>query len=673
MAAQHVPARPRSRVAGYDVFEVLGVGPLGKVYRARRIATGEPVVFRGFSRPPQVPADEWRRVQDKYAECLSEHHRIEAHPSIQKVMDWGVKGDLFYLASEYFEGTTLARLLRDRGPLPLDEALPIFRQAADAIDHANRNGVVHGDLTPYNVLVLPDGSVRVINFGLAHCRDRSDSPYRAPEQLDGSLGHHRSDVYGLAALLSHVLLGRPPFAADNRDELAHQIRSAEPALPDRPRNLREALSRGLAKAPALRFDSAGQMVAEVARERRQPEAVDEATPVPWAPVGEQPTLGLHEYGLVDQDFVEAQRRLTRERRVMLLQHWAGRAALAVLPLWFVMQALAVPGACRYAEVAATKGLVEARVLDPAKGYLPAQTLTVGAEIDGWQQTLIHTGEDSEVVLRLAGSRVKVGASTLLLIRGLGYEHGRLRLFTLPRGRLWAQVDPLRRRGSRFQVRSGGATVSVHGTTFGVDHGPSQLTVTTVEGQVQVKTDQGQQTVAGGQQLTGSDQGKLDAPAALTAAEAQQAADEAVGKLRRSFLDRLSSWADGLGDATVVSIVDAAIGVAGENPAGALARSLRKATAGSSAHIAMRAIATSLRMEDEVPAQLTLDTLAELGLKPRDANRILACFKDRKLESYRKLGPEQYEFTARAADADGTPLRCRNGRVMEGEGSGEGGS
>ena len=265
---------PGSRLGPYEVLARLGAGGMGEVYRARDPKLSREVALKIL--PEAWAADPERRARfEREARTLAALN----HPHIAQIYGFEQSGATSALVMELVEGADLSDRIA-RGPIPLDEALPIARQLADALTAAHGAGVIHRDLKPANVKVRSDGTVKVLDFGLAKpaspLEDPLSSPtltspltlqgtilgtaaYMAPEQAKGRPVDHRADIWAFGCVLYEMLSGRRAFSGDATSEvLAAVLRDSPPldALPhDVPVSIQRLLRRCLQKDPAKRLDS----------------------------------------------------------------------------------------------------------------------------------------------------------------------------------------------------------------------------------------------------------------------------------------------------------------------------------------------------------------------------------------------------------------------------------
>ena len=273
---------PGSRIGPYEVTSLLGEGGMGKVWRAHHAALKRDDALKVLPDDLASDPDRLARFQ-REAQVLASLN----HPNIAHVYGLEQADGVQALVMELVEGTTLADRLA-HGPLPLDDALPIARQIAEALDTAHERGIVHRDLKPANVKLRPDGTVKVLDFGLAKLtgpddpgsvgggRHLSNSPtltspalmtrvgvilgtaaYMSPEQARGRPVDKRADVWAFGCVLFEMLSGRRVFDGDDVTDTLAAVVKTEPAwsvLPTAtPPAIRRLLERCLRKDPARRL------------------------------------------------------------------------------------------------------------------------------------------------------------------------------------------------------------------------------------------------------------------------------------------------------------------------------------------------------------------------------------------------------------------------------------
>jgi dipeptidyl aminopeptidase/acylaminoacyl peptidase len=268
-----MPLTPGTRLGPYEVLASLGAGGMGEVYRARDTRLKREVALKIL---PELFTDDAVRLArfQREAEVLASLN----HPHIAAIYGFEDADGVRALVLELVEGDTLADRIA-RGALPLDEALPIARQIAEALAAAHEQGIIHRDLKPANIKVTPDGVVKVLDFGLAKLAhpeataghaDVTASPtitspammtgvgvilgtaaYMAPEQAKGRAADKRSDIWAFGCVLFEMLTGKGPFAGDDVSDTLANVLKREPdwaALPaEVPPALRVLLRRCLEK------------------------------------------------------------------------------------------------------------------------------------------------------------------------------------------------------------------------------------------------------------------------------------------------------------------------------------------------------------------------------------------------------------------------------------------
>ncbi|ORB28807.1 serine/threonine-protein kinase [Mycolicibacterium parafortuitum] len=262
-------ARLGTRFGPYELHSVIGVGGMGEVYRAYDTARERMVAIKLLR--PEMAAD--RSFQDRFRRESRVAARLQ-EPHVIPVHNFGEIDGQLYIDMRLVDGASLKEVLRNDGPLPPARAVAILRQVAAALDDAHANGLVHRDIKPENVLLTHDDFAYLVDFGIAHGGGEASvtstglvvgsSAYMAPERFSGERGGPASDIYSLACLLYESMTGRAPFeAADVR-----QVWSAHMfAPPPRPSIMRRGISRafddviarGMAKDPAERYATAGEL------------------------------------------------------------------------------------------------------------------------------------------------------------------------------------------------------------------------------------------------------------------------------------------------------------------------------------------------------------------------------------------------------------------------------
>lgn len=269
MAGEFEASRIGTQFGRYRIDALIGRGGMGAVYRAYDTVHDRVVALKllgGTGVDDGTFAERFRRECQSVAR-LGEPHIIPIH-------DFGEVDGVLYLDMRLVEGQNLRQVLRQRGPLPADEAVALVEQVGQALDAAHAAGLVHRDVKPENILVTPTGFAYLVDFGIAH--DGADSgltrtgtaigstAYLAPEQFDNAPVSRASDVYSLSAVLFELLAGRPPFAGDTVSAVikATVLNDAPPVSsvnPNVPPVLDPVLACGLAKEPSQRFASAGEL------------------------------------------------------------------------------------------------------------------------------------------------------------------------------------------------------------------------------------------------------------------------------------------------------------------------------------------------------------------------------------------------------------------------------
>ena len=264
------------------------------------------------------------------------------HPNIVTIYDVIEDGPTTAIAMEFIEGYTLASVIRKRGPLAVDEALALFEPICAALDHAGSRGIIHRDIKPANIIVDPDGSPKITDFGIAKMPASSTrtgiivgSPgYMSPEQIRGQPLDRRSDLFSAAAVFYEMITADRPFDGDDTASLMYRIvherhRSAKQLNPALGQAVAEILDRALAKNPDERFGTGAELVAALRAAFARPAAPAVVKPAQdWDAITAMAPAPTHTESAVNR-VLEAELR-RRPARVWLLAGAAGLVAVAIV-------------------------------------------------------------------------------------------------------------------------------------------------------------------------------------------------------------------------------------------------------------------------------------------------------------------------------------------------------
>ena len=286
-------------IGRYRLTKTLGRGAMGVVYLGYDEAIDRQVAIKTIHRALLEGEDgaEWlerfRREVRAAGRCL--------HPNIVTVFEFGEENGIPYIVMEYVQGRELRDYLKERQPLPLANAVAVAVQVLHALDHAHACGVVHRDIKPGNIILLPDGQVKVSDFGIARMEAASGMTqhgmtvgtpaYMAPEQFGGREVDRRADLYATGVVLFETLTGVRPFAGGSASDLMYKVLHDSPqpvtrVNPRLPTELDAVLAKALAKSADQRFQNAGEFIAALEKLRlvEREVTVDGSTLIRVAPV-----------------------------------------------------------------------------------------------------------------------------------------------------------------------------------------------------------------------------------------------------------------------------------------------------------------------------------------------------------------------------------------------------
>ena len=263
-----------TRVGRYKILGELGRGAMGIVYKAE-----DPSLDRVVALKTILLSDDAEGRKDYHKRFFLEAKAAGklTHPHIVTTYDFGEEDDLAYLAMELLEGDDLRTRMKE-GPLAIADSVDIAQQVADGLGFAHERGVVHRDIKPGNIMLLPRGQAKIMDFGIA--RQRSDDfktstgivmgtpRFMSPEQVAGDPVDQRSDISSLGVVLYEMLTGTALFAGEDTPQIAHNVANVEHVPPSRlnpevPSMLDFAVARALKKDPAVRYQDAYEFAVDL--------------------------------------------------------------------------------------------------------------------------------------------------------------------------------------------------------------------------------------------------------------------------------------------------------------------------------------------------------------------------------------------------------------------------
>ena len=265
----------------YSIESLVGVGGMANVYRGTDLKTGNQIAVK-------VLKDEFLDNEELVRRFKNESKAISilSHPNIVKVYDVSVTDKLQYIVMEYVDGITLKEYLKQRGgALTWKETVHFATQILSALQHAHSKGIIHRDVKPQNIMLLADGSIKMMDFGIARfSRAQSQTVsdkaigsvhYISPEQAKGERTDARTDIYSVGVMLYEMLSGRLPFDGDGAVSIAIMQISEKPKplaeiAPQTPAGLRHITEKDMEKDPDKRYQSAQEMLAAIEEFKRNP-------------------------------------------------------------------------------------------------------------------------------------------------------------------------------------------------------------------------------------------------------------------------------------------------------------------------------------------------------------------------------------------------------------------
>lgn len=264
----------------YEIQEIIGVGGMAVVYKAYDNLENRTVAVK-ILKEEFISNDEFLRRFKNESKAIA----MLSHPNIVKVHDVSF-GDLIqYIVMEYIEGITLKEFIEREGSLRWKDAVHFTLQILKGLQHAHDKGIVHRDVKPQNIMVLPDGTIKVTDFGIARFA-RSDQRtitdkaigsvhYISPEQARGEKTDEKADIYSVGVMLYEMITGKLPFQAESAVSVAIMQLQRDPQLPTEingsiPQGLEQITMHAMQKTPEKRYQSASEMLCDLSQFRKDP-------------------------------------------------------------------------------------------------------------------------------------------------------------------------------------------------------------------------------------------------------------------------------------------------------------------------------------------------------------------------------------------------------------------
>lgn len=269
----------------YEIMELVGFGGMAIVFKAYDILEDKYVAVK-ILKDEFLANDDFKRRFRNESKAIA----VLSHPSIVRILDVCFNDSIQYIVMEYIDGITLKEYIEQQGEVKWKEAVHFSVQILRALQHAHDNGIVHRDVKPQNVMLLADGTIKVMDFGIARFarengKTMSDKAigsvhYISPEQAKGDTTDEKTDIYAVGVIIYEMLTGKVPFDGESPVSIAikqMQIEPERPRLinPDIPIGLEEIILRAMQKDPTLRYQTASEMLRDIDEFKRNPSVLFE--------------------------------------------------------------------------------------------------------------------------------------------------------------------------------------------------------------------------------------------------------------------------------------------------------------------------------------------------------------------------------------------------------------
>jgi len=267
----------------YELLELIGVGGMADIYRARDTQEDRIVAVK-ILKTEFAGSDEFLRRFRNESKAIA----LLSHPNIVKIYDVGFSDKVQFIVMEYVDGITLTDYIEQQGVLKWRDALHFTVQVLKALQHAHDRGIVHRDVKSSNIMLLRDGTIKVMDFGIARFNRENNKTvsektigsvhYISPEQARGDITDERSDIYSVGVALYEMLTGRKPFDGDTPVAIALKHMQSTPKKPSEinetiPEGIEQIVLKAMQKDPAARYQTAGEMINDLEEFKKNPSIV----------------------------------------------------------------------------------------------------------------------------------------------------------------------------------------------------------------------------------------------------------------------------------------------------------------------------------------------------------------------------------------------------------------
>lgn len=264
----------------YEITELIGVGGMAEVYKGVDVIDNKAVAIKILKKEYAENEEFLRRFRNE-----SKAIAVLSHPNIVKIYDVGFSEKIQYIVMEYIDGITLKEYIEEEKVLTWKDTVHFVIQILRALQHAHDKGIVHRDIKPQNIMMFNDGTIKVMDFGIAKfAREEGKTAtdqaigsvhYISPEQASGAVTDAKSDIYSVGAMMYEMLTGKKPFDSDNPVAIAvmhmHDIPERPRAInPDVPDGLEEIVLRAMEKDPDDRYQTTAEMISDIEKFKNDP-------------------------------------------------------------------------------------------------------------------------------------------------------------------------------------------------------------------------------------------------------------------------------------------------------------------------------------------------------------------------------------------------------------------